>query len=202
MPLPSNGKYSQSAVVDQGAKKGADKIGSERRSETAVLPGDDTVVQAVTARAARFQGFVPVNHFEPLQTTKYGVGGEYLGHYDLLSPVQRAVRHDGLSYNSSEVGTDRVTTFFAILDDNCGEGCGTRFPRIMIDWQQESREFCKFVDCDESMLTFKPQVGNAVFWKNMREDGSIHEDTLHTGLPVVSGTKIGLNIWTRDGQYS
>jgi prolyl 4-hydroxylase len=93
------------------------------------------------------------------------------------------------------------------LGDDC-EGGGTRFPRLeMLDG-----EWCRFIECgedggkatgddngeeEEGMgVTFKPIKGNAVFWENMRADGTGYAESWHAGLPVTSGTKIGLNIWS------
>jgi prolyl 4-hydroxylase len=35
-----------------------------------------------------------------------------------------------------------------------------------------------------------------VYWENMRSDGSGYPESWHAGLPVESGSKIGLNIWS------
>ena len=43
-----------------------------------------------------------------------------------------------------------------------------------------------------------PTVGTAVFWWNLDPNGVGDDDTLHAGSPVINGTKIGLNIWTRE----
>ena len=45
-------------------------------------------------------------------------------------------------------------------------------------------------------VIFKPIPGNAVYWENMREDGSGYAESWHAGLPVTRGEKIGLNIWS------
>ena len=65
-------------------------------------------------------------------------------------------------------------------------------------------------------VTFKPRKGNAVFWENLRSDGRGYEETCrclrishpcgmasinyhflgHAGLPLLSGWKVGLNIWS------
>jgi hypothetical protein len=45
-------------------------------------------------------------------------------------------------------------------------------------------------------VIFKPIAGNAVFWENMRSDGSGYAESWHAGLPVTKGVKIGLNIWS------
>ena len=45
-------------------------------------------------------------------------------------------------------------------------------------------------------VIFKPIPGNAVYWENMRNDGSGYAESWHAGLPVLEGSKIGLNIWS------
>lgn len=39
-------------------------------------------------------------------------------------------------------------------------------------------------------------TGNAVYWENIRPDGTDYEESWHSGLPVTSGMKIGSNIWS------
>lgn len=50
-------------------------------------------------------------------------------------------------------------------------------------------------DLTEGVI-FKPIPGNAVYWENMRNDGSGYAESWHAGLPVLEGSKIGLNIWS------
>jgi hypothetical protein len=45
-------------------------------------------------------------------------------------------------------------------------------------------------------VTFLPLSGNAVFWQNFDSAGRGYKETLHAGLPVTKGQKIGLNIWS------
>jgi prolyl 4-hydroxylase len=93
------------------------------------------------------------------------------------------------------------------LGDQC-EGGGTRFPRLE---KPKSEAWCRFIECGEDDngdgsgadendmgmgVTFKPMKGNAVYWENMKTDGMGYEESWHAGLPVTSGTKIGLNIWS------
>ena len=55
------------------------------------------------------------------------------------------------------------------------------------------------MDCDQELsagITFKPVMGNAIFWRNLDGDGKGLTSTLHAGLPVTEGMKTGLNIWT------
>lgn len=107
-------------------------------------------------------------------------------------------------------GPDRVSSFMVYVDADCAGG-GTNFPRL----DMASEKWCTsgFVDCDGSGenegldeskrgrettegVTFKPVKGNAVFWGNLSPDGSGYDQTWHAGLPVLTGSKIGLNIWT------
>jgi prolyl 4-hydroxylase len=46
-------------------------------------------------------------------------------------------------------------------------------------------------------VTFKAIAGNAIFWENFDvEEGVGYEESYHAGMPVKTGTKIGLNIWS------
>lgn len=57
------------------------------------------------------------------------------------------------------------------------------------------------INCDapfSSGVTFRPIARNAVFWRNMK-GGVGDRRTLHAGLPVQRGRKLGMNIWTREG---
>lgn len=91
------------------------------------------------------------------------------------------------------------------VDAQC-EGGGTEFPRIRMPDVSKGR-WCEFLECEEDEdknpkgkenlgIVFKPIKGNAVFWENIRPDGRGYEETFHAGLPVLSGSKVGLNIWS------
>lgn len=86
------------------------------------------------------------------------------------------------------------------VDDGDGtlRGGETEFP--LLPSKADSR-WCAFVDCpaqSQQGVAFKPVPGNAVYWENFRSDGSGRgfQETWHAGLPVVEGTKVGLNIWS------
>jgi prolyl 4-hydroxylase len=91
-------------------------------------------------------------------------------------------------------GNKRETSFFVYLEANCTGG-GTSFAKLK---PRPEPEWCEFVDCGraDGGVTFKPIVGNAIFWDNLHSTGAGREDTLHAGLAVSSGNKSGLNIWT------
>ncbi|POS69706.1 2OG-Fe(II)oxygenase, partial [Diaporthe helianthi] len=158
----------------------------QRTSSTAYLSSDDPVVQCIRSRASEFQGYVDLGMMEDLQVTRYLEGQQYTNHYDwAANPAMR---------NQT---TNRETTFFAVLDVECSK-CGTRFPEISVDWRSEDQRWCEFVDCKaEKELTVRAVAGSAVFWRNLKSDGTGDTRTLHAGLPATGGKKVGLNIWTR-----
>lgn len=160
---------------------------SQRKSETAWLADGDPVVDCIKGRAAEFQGFAPNHTMEQLAVLKYRPGGSFTTHYDWHSVTPQSV--------------DRRTSFFATLQASPDiEGGATWFPRVLQPAWNILKPWCRggWLDCGyEQGLAVKPIPGNALFWVNFREDGSGHEDTMHGGEPVIKGTKIGLNIWTK-----
>lgn len=152
------------------------------------------MVQCIEQRVLAIQGWRDGLHLERLRTQRYGVGGFYKNHFDWKGGR----------------GADRVSSFMVYVDANC-DGGGTNFPRI----KKASPKWCSngFVECENDQtetaggeyagekrsvggVTFKPVKGNAVFWENLRSDGSGYDETWHSGMPVTKGHKIGLNIWT------
>ena len=151
---------------------------SIRSSSSAEITRTD-VVRCIEERALAFQGYESTNtgFLEPLQVVRYGPSEEYKHHFDWA------------------LTTRRDTTFFVYLEANCTGG-GTNFPVLN---PPTDEKWCEFVDCDESYnagVTFKPIAGNAIFWQNFNADGTGIKESFHAGLPVTTGSKIGLNIWT------
>jgi prolyl 4-hydroxylase len=81
------------------------------------------------------------------------------------------------------------------LKGDC-EGGGTNFPRLE---RPKEKKWCEVIECDdegEKGVTFKPRRGAAVFWMNFDGEGRGYKETIHAGMPVRAGQKIGLNIWS------
>ncbi|KAG4438676.1 hypothetical protein IFR05_005857 [Cadophora sp. M221] len=182
----SEDKFEPSTVTSGAETSIQTKI---RHSEVALIDRDD-IVRCIEHRARSFQGWRPDLHIERLRTQRYGVGGHYTHHYD---------------WSGASRDADRVSTFMVYVDANC-EGGGTEFPRIRMPGVADSK-WCEFLECEgdgsevknqrqKMGVTFKPKKGNAVFWENLRPDGLGYEETWHAGLPLLSGWKIGLNIWS------
>lgn len=81
------------------------------------------------------------------------------------------------------------------LKSDC-EGGGTHFPKLS---GPAEKKWCEAIECGDDAaqgVTFKPKKGAAVFWLNFDAEGRGNKDTIHAGMPVTSGQKIGLNIWS------
>lgn len=185
--------FRHSAVADAA---GSDSGALHRvRSSQSTTVERDAVVRCIEARALEFQGFdVPTRHLEPIQLVKYGAGEHYHFHTDWFTdPV----------HTTALLGGNRVSSFFgyvATSDDLTGGG--TNFP--LLDAPLDDR-WCEFIDCDgpwDGGVTFLPIEGNFVYWENLDVNGEGDQRTLHAGLPVNSGWKIGMNIWTRQAPVS
>lgn len=159
-----------------------------RTSSTAVLNAteEDPVVECLVKRLAEFQGFIPLQAVERLQVTVYAPGQYYGQHLDTLG-------------NYSQYGPypwSRTTTAFGILDVAC-EKCGTQFPNIKVNWDNGNKQdWCGILDCKENTLTVNPVPGSVLMWRNLHSNGSVDWRTLHAGMPVMNGSKAGVNIWT------
>ena len=159
----------------------------------------DAVVRCIEARALAFQGLddAAAARLEPVQLVRYGRGERYHFHTDWFTDAAHA---------TAALGGNRASSFFAYLHVSNGtggervRGGGTNFP--LVDAPRGGGRWCELVDCDEPWdrgVTFRPVEGNAVYWDNLVPGAGGRGDprTLHAGLPVVSGEKIGMNIWTR-----
>lgn len=187
----STGKFTSSQIADDS---GQQHLASTRTSKSTSLESDE-IVRCIEQRALDFQGFdTKRESLEPLQLVQYAQESEYHAHTDwFTSPAQ----------TTSEFGGNRLSSFFVYVyasDDI--KGGGTQFP--LLD-PPENERWCEYVNCDankEDGVVFRPVSGNAVFWRNLQKTkGGYVGDrrTVHAGLPVQKGHKLGMNIWTREG---
>lgn len=181
-------KYTPSIVYD-GQTERVDP--TKRLSDRALLDRDDTI-RCLEDRARAFQGWRPDLYIERMWAQRYNASGHYRHHYDWAGSLAR--------------GGDRFSTFMVYLDADC-EGGGTNFPRLRMP---DGEGWCRFLECEERDgkgkgkengkekmgITFKPIKGNAVFWENLRPDGTGYRETWHAAFPVTKGTKVGLNVWS------
>ncbi|KAI0022117.1 hypothetical protein F4780DRAFT_778125 [Xylariomycetidae sp. FL0641] len=198
----SESLFEPSTITHNGRETQRDVL--VRDSEVAVIPRTDTV-RCIEARALGFQGWRDDLWLELLRTQRYGRTQHYAHHFD---------------WSSGALGWGRVSSFMVWVQAEDVVGGGTEFPRLSRNGPDDP--WCRWIECaakstetgshgsidgrqeekkDDGPLpgvTFKPIVGNAVFWENFRPDGTGRgwDETWHAGLPVIEGTKVGLNIWS------
>lgn len=174
----SENQYTPAYVYKPGSDT-PDTDETFRKSETAVVERDP-VIQCIEYRAKHLQQKWTNMALEPLTVQRYQKGGFFDYHLD------------GFQGTSLP---NRKSTFNVWLDGNCTGG-GTHFPSIP---RYEDPSLCTYLDCNmpaDNGTVFRPIAGNAVFWESISDDGHVYLETVHAGLPVEEGTKIGLNIWT------
>ena len=146
---------------------------SIRKSETTYL-NDTNLLINIKKKASNYTKLDWFNA-ESLQLLRYKPGGKYQAHWDYF------IEPEGDNYkNSMKQGGQRIYTFFIYLNDDFTGG-ETEFPKL-------NRKI-------------KPKKGKAVFWKNLLDDGTPNEFTLHSGNTVHSGIKYGCNLWIRERQF-
>ncbi|KAI0154555.1 hypothetical protein GGR57DRAFT_105596 [Xylariaceae sp. FL1272] len=161
----------------------------------AVLEQQDPFVKCVLNRAQRFLGTMGSPDFELLSLARYGVSHKVSLHAD-ASPEHLIDEESQRPYN-------RRTSFFVYVhasDDL--EGGETYFPRIpppRTDVGLPSNSAVVSINNSSGVpsLAVKPISRSAVFWVGMTPDDTIDMNTIHKGLPVTKGEKIGMNIWAK-----
>lgn len=161
------------------------KFSVRRTSDSCFLSGNDTVVSRIKQRAATFMGGVPYDGMEAVQLVRYVENQKVDLHYDWHQGKLPVSKKSGKSYN-------RLASFFIYIDASC-KGGETWFPNVTVS-KTLNAGHVRTID-DTNGISVVPKAGNGVFWMNMDRGGTGDRRTLHAGLPVKSGTKIGMNIW-------
>ncbi|KAF2832204.1 hypothetical protein CC86DRAFT_366078 [Ophiobolus disseminans] len=167
-------------------------VSPSRTSDSCVLPGNDTVVSRIKRRAEHFMGSLAHDGLEAIQLVRYTPGQKVNLHYDWAREPKQDRR--GRAYN-------RLASFFVYLQDECTGG-ETWFPNVTV-----AKKFGESVSAGGLQgkvredgaggMSVSPSAGSGVFWMNLREDGRGDARTLHAGLPVGEGVKVGMNIWVK-----
>ncbi|KAI0162467.1 hypothetical protein BJ166DRAFT_591333 [Pestalotiopsis sp. NC0098] len=176
------------------------RISRRRTSQSAILPIHDPVVETVLNRATEVIGgmlAVPYDDFQPPQLARYTAGQYFDVHADWFD-IPQARRADSTGNGST---WNRQSSFFAILEDDCTGG-ETWFPHLksprQVDNLSPARNLTRiWREHEDGGLAFKPVKGGALFWVNLYANGTGDDRTRHAGLPVESGLKTGMNIWSR-----
>ncbi|CAG2104678.1 unnamed protein product, partial [Medioppia subpectinata] len=129
---------------------------------------DHLVLRAVTQRISAITG-LNVRQVSDYHVFKYNIGGHYAIHYDALPPANATITDDVYA-----VDMNRVATYMIYLSDVDAGGL-TVFPYLNV--------------------TITPTKGSALFWYNLKSSGLIDMRTLHTGCPVLVGSKLIATKW-------
>ncbi|KAM3501059.1 hypothetical protein MY11210_009428 [Beauveria gryllotalpidicola] len=130
-------------------------------------------------------------HIEGLQLVKYEAGGDK---FNLHTDWQETVVQGHSDRHGAPRRSRRLGTIFVYLQDSCSRG-ETYFPELAaVSEEADGGKFARAVG-DKGLLV-KPVRGNGIFWNNIYPNGSGDPRVIHAGLPVESGVKVGLNMWS------
>eukprot|EP00208_Stichococcus_sp_RCC1054_P005213 CAMPEP_0206139930 /NCGR_PEP_ID=MMETSP1473-20131121/7815_1 /ASSEMBLY_ACC=CAM_ASM_001109 /TAXON_ID=1461547 /ORGANISM="Stichococcus sp, Strain RCC1054" /LENGTH=364 /DNA_ID=CAMNT_0053533881 /DNA_START=282 /DNA_END=1376 /DNA_ORIENTATION=- len=165
----------QSTVVGADKKP---KTAKDRTSFGTFLRRNfDPIVSRLEQRLADWTQ-LPVLMQEDMQILRYGVGQFYGAHFDSLIEV-----------------SPRVATVLIYLADT-EEGGETAFPQDS-QWADPAlaERYGPFSDCAQGHVAFKPKKGAALLFYSVQPDMDRDESSMHTGCPVVKGTKWSATKW-------
>jgi len=135
--------------------------------------GEDEVVRRIEKRVAKFLN-TTTDNMENLQLLRYHKGQEFKGHFDFFT-------NEFLLKNNH---SQRKYTFLLYLNDvPSSYGGGTSFTNLK--------------------MTVQPKKGGALYFHNMKEDGTGNVNTMHSGDKILQDDfeKWAINIWIRNTTY-
>ncbi|KAF4334292.1 2OG-Fe(II) oxygenase family Oxidoreductase [Fusarium beomiforme] len=184
----SRDKFEQSPVYDENLKTVVDR--RFRTSQSAMVPKSDVVGKCLSRKMKSILGNIQHIDTEPIQIVKYEPNERFRIHMDWFDkPRNRTYsrNHPRRSYN-------RLASIFAYLDDSCTGG-ETYFPEVQgVSNVADGDKFSR-TESGKGLLV-RPKRGNAVFWNNLLPNGTGDPRVAHAGLPVHSGRKIGINLFS------
>ena len=137
-----------------------------RTSSTSVLPVGDPTVAVIDNKIRHRLGISDFG--EGIQGQKYEVGQHFKDHTDFFQA-------ETLKQHCTDRGQGNRSWTFMIYLNTVPAGGATGFSKLGIE--------------------FKAERGTAVIWKNSDIDGTVYPDTMHSGNPVVEGTKYIITKW-------
>lgn len=146
-----------------------DPMRSNRNAALSVAD-TDVITQLIRARCAVAAG-LPLSNLEPPEVLHYAPGESYRLHVDFFHV---SVAHFAELVRESG---QRTRTLLIYLNDDY-EGGATEFPKLD--------------------LKFRGRPGEALLFENVLPDGEGDMRTVHSGTPVISGSKWLFSQWMRD----
>lgn len=135
--------------------------------------GETELIRTIENRIAKLINW-EVEKGEPIQVLRYQNGGEYKAHYDWFDP--------NTAGGQKNIGTagQRVGTFLMYLSE-VDSGGATRFPNLNFE--------------------VRPKAGMALYFADVLPTGEPDVLSLHSSVPVVTGTKYLATKWLRLDPY-
>ena len=141
-----------------------------RTSKTCHMNENDIIVKYVNNKICKLVG-IDNKRSEEIQGQYYSISNEFKAHNDYFD----ACNYEEWNTYMRELGQRTLTCMIYL--NNVEKGGETEFPRLNIK--------------------LKPQKGTLIIWNNLHKNGSGNEDTLHAGLPIISGEKFIITKWFR-----
>ncbi len=169
------GPHMERAYVNDSAR-GVRQVHEQRtNSDFAFAAGNCDVVLRLVEQRIALAAELPHECQEPTVILRYRPGETYDDHHDFINPAVPGFQAD------LEKWGQRTTTALIYLNEGYEAG-ETHFPEL-----------------DQRIRGAK---GEALLWRNVREDGEPEPRTLHAGRPPTSGEKWVLSKWIRSkAQY-
>jgi len=149
------------------------KIDGYRVADGSWLKGPDELVDKVKSMVSIMTGH-PIENQEEVHIVKYNVGGEFKPHHDFFHETEEYYK------DHIKLGGQRIMSCLFYLNDNF-KGGETEFPI--------------------KKLTITPRQGRLLIWSNLTANDDIDTESLHAGLPVISGTKYVAVVWIRESAF-
>lgn len=151
---------------------GGEEVNAARTSDGMFFErGENELVRRIESRISELVSW-PVDHGEGLQVLRYGIGAEYVPHYDYFDP---AIPSTSVVVKR---GGQRVASLVMYLHTSA-RGGSTTFPNVG--------------------MQVAPIKGNAVFFSYDMPHPMTK--TLHGGAPVLEGEKWIVTKWLREGVF-
>lgn len=163
----------RSQIVD--ARTGETRADPMRTSSHVTLGPrqHDHVLEALERCISRVSG-IPVLNGEFPQILRYRPGEEFTPHVDFFNESEAG------AYQSLADGGQRAQTVLIYLNDDYTGG-NTTFPLLQLD--------------------LRSRCGDILHFHNIDADSVGYRDTLHAGMPVMTGEKWLLSQWIRSESY-
>lgn len=175
-------RLERSTIVADDARQGAEgeAVSELRTSSAAHFAKDEQVAPDFDAVSSRLRRLIaelsqlPESHQEPFQILRYDVGGHFEAHHDAFTENSEYLSWEG------HRGGQRLFSFMVYLNEPI-EGGVTEYPELGV--------------------TVAPEMGKAVFWPNVNQDGARNANSMHASRPVLAGEKWVLVCWIREGVF-